>query len=114
MQLMPARHDVESSPDVAGAVESVFRAIHELPVEEHERVERGLAYAAVSFTRSGSTAELATFLDSLMITVHRHRTPEYGKALADAELDEWDDGGISADDLVAAGRQRRIGRRRRG
>jgi hypothetical protein len=104
-------HDV--SADDLRAVDEIHQMIRELPFADHERVERALAFAAVAYAHNCSTTELAAFLDSLIVTVSRHRDPQYLRALAGADEEDWGAAeGATADDLVAAARRRRVEQRR--
>lgn len=106
-----ARQNTPTSPESAAAVEELRAAIRDLPPAHHEEVDRQLAEAAVQYQATRDPQPLIFFVESLLMTARLHRTPEYHKALAEAEQDTWGSDGVDVADMIAAANARRAGRR---
>lgn len=109
MHSAAAAHSTEPVERHDEAVEELLEALRVLPAEHHEEVHRQLAHAAINYQRTGSHEPLVMLVDSLLMTARLHRNPDYVKALADCEEDDWTDGGLDAESMVRQARERRSG-----
>jgi hypothetical protein len=97
------------TPKDPAAVEELRSAIRDLPPESQDQVDRAMAEAAIEYRETGDMTSMRLFVESLLITARLHRNPDYRKALAEAETDDWTSG-VEAADLISAARAQRARR----
>jgi len=103
--------DVQPTVDEDRAAEMVYAAIHDLPPESHEVVERQLSRVVVQYDRTGLVDPALRFLRNLVGTARLHRHPEYRKALAEADAEGVDPDGRDVTLVVAELRELAAARR---
>lgn len=70
---------------------AVRAAIRDLPPDSHAEVLERLAEAVAEYEQTRNARQLLALAEGLLMTARLHRNPDYRKALADADEDDWTD-----------------------